>query len=363
MKKRFFCLLLVIGLAFCFSAMAFAQEIEMEDGTIVILKDAPLNLKVKSGILEGAGEGVKFPVFEITWDNPSSIIALEESLPPDGRMDLFIAVDYRIPKDPSHRDWESEVWGESSDFSGTYTRPSEKKLIFNTASLVLEEDGVYTAADFEIRICYSFMYDNPHFITSPYTGLLSTTSYEGASPWAVSELDKAVKLGLITDKIRDKMDAPISREEFAEIAVLFYEKTSGNQATAAPKDTFSDSDNVEVLKAYALKITNGAGKDPNGRELFKPRDLLNREQMAAMITRTLKAVYPAIDLTTSGVASFTDENSISSWALESTKFIKKYKISEGIGNNLYGPKQLCTREQAVVFLMRSLDKKAEYTIK
>jgi hypothetical protein len=57
--------------------------------------------------------------------------------------------------------------------------------------------------------------------------------YQGASQWAVPELDKALEYGLITDRIRQQMNAPITREEFAEIAVKLYEKGTGNPAACA----------------------------------------------------------------------------------------------------------------------------------
>lgn len=50
-------------------------------------------------------------------------------------------------------------------------------------------------------------------------------TYNDASAWAVAELNKAENYGLITEKIKEKMNDSISREEFAELAVRLYEKT------------------------------------------------------------------------------------------------------------------------------------------
>ena len=57
--------------------------------------------------------------------------------------------------------------------------------------------------------------------------------YQGASQWAVPELDKALKYGLVTDRVRNQMNAPITREEFAEIAVKLYEKGTGDVVEAS----------------------------------------------------------------------------------------------------------------------------------
>lgn len=254
------------------------------------------------------------------------------------------------------------VQEEKADFSSTYTRPSKQKMVFYVVGIVPEAGGKYLASDFEFRICYVFMDHNPTYVSSPYAAPVSKKSFEGASPWAVSDIGKAAEFGFISDKIKGKMDAPITREEFAEIAVIFYEKITGSKAIAAPTSTFADTLNPEILKAFELKITYGAGKDTTGKHLFKPNNLLDREQMAAMITNSLKAVYPNINLSSSNVPGFADEKEISSWALESAKFMKKYKITEGIGNNNYGPKQNCTREQAVIFLTKAYEKKSEYSL-
>ena len=61
-------------------------------------------------------------------------------------------------------------------------------------------------------------------------GYAEETPYKGASTWAVPELDKADGYGLITDKIKDNMSVPITREEFAEIAVRLYEINTGKAA-------------------------------------------------------------------------------------------------------------------------------------
>ena len=99
-------------------------------------------------------------------------------------------------------------------------------------------------------------------------------------------LIKAAGLGFITDSIKGNMSGPITREEFAEVAVNFYEIVTGKKADVHPTETFSDCSNPEVLKAQNLGIVYGVG---NGK--FLPKDLLQRQQMAAMITRTLTACF------------------------------------------------------------------------
>ncbi|MEA4833200.1 MAG: hypothetical protein VB118_11370, partial [Oscillospiraceae bacterium] len=55
-------------------------------------------------------------------------------------------------------------------------------------------------------------------------------NFEGASDWALEELNEAESLGLVTSKVKKNTSLPITREEFCELAVLFYEKYTGKPA-------------------------------------------------------------------------------------------------------------------------------------
>jgi len=176
----------------------------------------------------------------------------------------------------------------------------------------------------------------------------SDAPYKEASPWAVPELDKAAEYGLITDKIKDKMDTSITREEFAELAVKLYEKYTGTQAAAGDMSIFVDTKNPEIFKAYGLKIVNGTNAR---KKLFLPDDLATREQVAAMMYRTVKAMNPDADLSTAGAGMFSDERYISGWALESVRFMSKNGFLRG-GDGKISPQDTCTREMAVLIAAR-----------
>ena len=176
----------------------------------------------------------------------------------------------------------------------------------------------------------------------------NSSAYKGASKWAVPELDKAVVYGLITDRIKDNMSGPITREEFAEVAVKLYEKYTGKAAVPADANTFVDTQNPEIFKAYNLNIV--AGTDL-AKKLFSPKDLTNREQVAAMIYRAVKVIEPGADLSNAGSPSFSDSKQVSGWATENVKFMSKLGFMKG-SNNRFDPKGTCTREQAVLIAVR-----------
>ena len=195
-----------------------------------------------------------------------------------------------------------------------------------------------------------------NYVVSDYSNVVTIGNpsyYKGASDWAKPELDKAVEYGFITDKIKGDMSANITREEFAEVAIKLYEKFMNKSATYSDISAFTDTKNPEIFKAYELKIVNGVGNNK-----FAPNDLINREQMAAMLYRSVNAIKPDADFTTAGAPVFSDENEVSSYAVENVKFMSKHGFINGVGNNRFAPKQTSTREMAVAIAVRVYERYA-----
>lgn len=245
--------------------------------------------------------------------------------------------------------------------TGTYLFMLEKFTV--EAKEIFGDVKDYEAAVYEAKFRYSFDYDyypaagKSGTIHSPFSNGIShgMPAYQGATQWAIPELNQAAELGLITDRIKGKMNAYITREEFAEVAVRYYEVVTGKKAEPHPTETFKDTTNPEILKALNLGITTGVG---NGR--YDPSAILIREQMAAMITRTLKASDPTANLDVTGQADFKDQKNFKGYGLNSAKFMAKYKITLGDGKGNFLPNDQCTREQAIAFLVRGLNYKDQY---
>ena len=170
--------------------------------------------------------------------------------------------------------------------------------------------------------------------------------YKEASSWAIADLNEAADNGLITDRIMNKMNAPITREEFAELAVLLYEKSTGKKAAYGA--TFADTKNVEIYKAFNLQIVNGTDMK---LRLFSPNVNTNREQVASMFYRTIKAIKDDEDLSIEGTAAFLDEEEVSAWALDPLKYMNKHGYLLG-SNGKINPKGSCTKEMAVIIANR-----------
>lgn len=171
-------------------------------------------------------------------------------------------------------------------------------------------------------------------------------NFSGYSGWAYAELAEAEEYGLITDNIRAEMNAPITREEFAELAVRLVEVYTGKTPAAAPRDTFNDTKNEYVLKAYTCGIVNGVGK---GR--FEPESLTNREQIATMVGRTMQLIAPEMDTSYSDESNFSDEDQVADYFLPYVRFMSQRGFIKGSGGQ-FRPKDNCTREQAVLIVKR-----------
>jgi hypothetical protein len=164
----------------------------------------------------------------------------------------------------------------------------------------------------------------------------------------VDELEKANDAGLIPEILKGKdLTKPITREEFAELALLLYEKTTG-KAVTIPQNPFTDTVNPQVLKAFSIGITQGTSTTT-----FEPNVLINREQCATMLFRTIKAIAPEGDYSIDGVKDFPDQADISSWAVEGTKFMSKLGIIKGDTSGNFMPKAVTDAQKAVNYGMAS----------
>ncbi|MDR3277310.1 MAG: S-layer homology domain-containing protein [Oscillospiraceae bacterium] len=192
------------------------------------------------------------------------------------------------------------------------------------------------------------------------------------SNWAKSEIDKAEQLGLIPDSLKGQdLTKPITRAEFAAVAVKVYENLAATKAAAAAVNPFTDTRDAEVLKAFNTDLMVGTAADQ-----FSPDVLLNREQAATALTRVFKRVtLPGWTYKTDADFSleyteplpFADDAKISDWARDSVYFMAANGIITGIGENNFSPKAItdaekainyasATREQALVIAVRMVEK-------
>ncbi len=92
---------------------------------------------------------------------------------------------------------------------------------------------------------------------------------------------------------------------------------------------------------------------------FRPGDSISREQLAVMLLRYIRAFD--LGLTLEEKPAFTDEASISAWALEAVNALRDAGLLSGRGENRFEPKDTATRAEicAVVCRIADLSKQGE----
>ena len=175
---------------------------------------------------------------------------------------------------------------------------------------------------------------------------------EKVSEWAKEEIDKAIDAGLVTPHTSDYMTKDITRFQFAELAVNFAEKATGKEVTPAAADTFTDTSDETVLKAYAAGIVNGVGDG----KTFAPDDTTNREQIALMLYRAAQYVKnnggKAIPDMGTDISKYTDRDSVSLWAKEAVGALANNGVMKGSSDTTLSPAASCSKEQSIILVYR-----------
>ena len=169
------------------------------------------------------------------------------------------------------------------------------------------------------------------------------------SAWAEGELALAHQHGLTFPAIMNQYGRPITREEFCTIAVKLYEQVSGLVAVPG-SDPFEDTDNPEVLKAYALGIVQGISATQ-----FAPYNNITRQEMCVMIYRALAAAGKDVSLPPPSAFTFSDAGSIAPWAINEVRYCNYHGIMRGYTDNTIRPLLNTPREQAIVLVWRTFD--------
>ncbi len=332
--------------------------------------DTPIDLKAE---LKEDHNGL--PYFELKLAVPQSIKDLDAKIADNSEYfegkqcdPIEIAFDYKYGnydwnEGPSHFWKTTDYLSEFLDRGYFEYRPFDSSVKYEDVDI--KSETYYFKARFHSMWGYSGDYIDKH-IYSDYSNTVKIGNpayWSNVSTWAAPELQKAADAGIIPEILKGAdMTKAITREEFCELSVQLYEKTTGKTAEASAANPFTDTVNPQILKAYKLGITSGTSATT-----FSPKVLINREQCATMLFRAIKVIKPDGDYSTAGVKEFPDQKYISSWAVEATKYMSKIGIISGNKEGEFMPKAattaqetagygMATREQAIAMSMRTYEK-------
>lgn len=172
------------------------------------------------------------------------------------------------------------------------------------------------------------------------------------SAWAKEDIDALSARGVIPEMLMSGYTQGITRAEFTALTVNVYEYAKGAYTlkNAAPfTDIAGNPYAGQIAKGYELGIIEGVASDS-----FAPNATLTREQCAKIISAAVKAIS-GIEISANTALPFSDNASISGWALPFVCYAYKNGLMNGTGIN-FDPKGVLTREQAMAIAERMIEK-------
>ena len=233
-------------------------------------------------------------------------------------------------------------------------------------------------------------------------GSVSAAAEGGASSWAREEIEEAIALELIPDELQSSYDQPITRGEFAQMAVYFlavqynyrpsdmtrpfefledyasyhrdaegegidrtelplkrepYAKDPESWAWSsvfAKLDEFDDLTSVSMEQvtiinaAYLFGLVRGKGEGK-----YDPDGLITRQEAAVILERTYRVLSGQPELEYEyDLTAFVDQGAIADWARNGAAFAVGSQVMQGVGGQSFDPLGSYTREQCAVTFLR-----------
>lgn len=157
--------------------------------------------------------------------------------------------------------------------------------------------------------------------------------------WAEGQVKGAIAQGLVPQELQGGYNLVTTRAQFCALAVRLYESTKGE---ITGRETFTDTDDVNVQKMAALGVVSGVGGGA-----FNPDGPLTREQAATILARLSNAMGKPLS---GGSHPFTD--GVASWADAAVGQVYQAGIMTGTGDATFSPQGEYTRMQSIVTIMR-----------
>lgn len=157
--------------------------------------------------------------------------------------------------------------------------------------------------------------------------------------WAEGLVKGAIAQDLVPQELQGGYNLVTTRAQFCALAVRLYESTKGE---ITGRETFTDTDDVNVQKMAALGVVSGVGGGA-----FIPDGPLTREQAATILARLSNVMGKPLS---GGSHPFTD--GVASWADAAVGQVYQAGIMTGTGGTTFAPQGEYTRMQSIVTLMR-----------
>ena len=165
------------------------------------------------------------------------------------------------------------------------------------------------------------------------------------------QIVELAKRGVISGRSEEIFDTQsnVTREEFIKILVSAFDLIEDREYASDFVDVDAGAWYFKyVACAEELGITSG-----NGDGMFGTGRSITREEMAAMLLRTLDIAGVQLKDINEEIV-FIDSDDISPWAQDACRTLQKAGIISGLDNGSFEPKASTTRAQAAVVVYKTL---------
>lgn len=234
----------------------------------------------------------------------------------------------------STRTWDYYAYPKSE---GDYSRPVlYASLDTKVVSDVTPNNNITEEKNTEENVSSPIPEEKANVQYAPtVTEEVTVTTSPSTPSWGATYLEKALNYGIVPSNIINNNKTNVTREDFVEIVMTIYLKKGQD---FQPTKVFSDTNNVQIAKAFELGITSGLSATT-----FGPSRNITREQAAVMIYRLLSILNKTYLVTNDSIV---DINQASSWSVESIKFLNSVGIMNGVSNNTINPQGDLKKDQA-----------------
>ncbi|MFI3313107.1 MAG: S-layer homology domain-containing protein, partial [Eubacteriales bacterium] len=187
--------------------------------------------------------------------------------------------------------------------------------------------------------------ENPQWVTGfvPVTTVDLTT----LSDWASETVTEYYLAQMLPISLCSDFQDGITRSELAVLVDELAKNTKGYESFTVD-NPFADMSHLDVSTQYAILRCYVAGlMIGTDVDTFSPDDLVTREQAAVVLMRALANIQEThYDI--QGEASFTDNDDISDWAVETVTIAQEQGVMVGDTAGNFNPQTTMTREEMIV---------------
>ncbi|MBE6950357.1 MAG: hypothetical protein E7451_03360 [Ruminococcaceae bacterium] len=181
------------------------------------------------------------------------------------------------------------------------------------------------------------------------------------SGWAEPTVLRMDQLGLIPETVKAApMSGTITRQDLCKMVMRSYKLLTGTTDAdlGEPEKLFTDTDDVDVLNAYALGIINGRGAG-----IFDPGSPITRQDFFTISANFLRAVdYWYIDDIRVDLSTYPDGDQFAAYAKYPAQVMVCIGAVQGDDTGALNPTRQIVSQEAVTIFSRIIDFYADWEL-